>query len=398
MSLLKPVATLGNAPKRSRLPAIVLSFAAGCLTGLGAGWFIWTGGRQAVAEEDRARQTPAVTTDSPEKGSQATSSLAGAGEAPVSPAAPVPAQAETTKQGGNVGPETLPKTEIMQHGEKALHLEIRGSMYDTLARNLERRTADVLSAQLGRILIWWLDMRRDLLAGDELWVLYSAGDGGADQIRVLAVEYKSGKLGRTMRAYFFKPAGQRYGRFYDEHGVEVEARLRNSPLKEYEQVTARLSLTGRRHKGIDFKTETGTPVYSPYSARVLRKNFHTRLNGNCLSLQYLESGRVALLLHLDRIAPSVRPGTVVEAGALIAYSGNTGRSYAPHLHYELHAPNGRLLDPFTAEPTYRRRLGGDDLARFKQLVARYRKKLSAAPAAGRQAVIQGERTQTRKGM
>jgi len=108
----------------------------------------------------------------------------------------------------------------------------------------------------------------------------------------------------------------------------------------------------------------GTDVKSPYRAQVVRRNWATRLNGNCLELYYPESGRSALFLHLDSIEPTMRPGARVEVGQVIARSGNTGRSTAPHLHYELHAPGGRLLDPFQAEETWRRQLEGKEREAF----------------------------------
>ena len=233
-----------------------------------------------------------------------------------------------------------------------------------LARRLPGRRADVLNAHLGRILVWWLDLRRDVARGDLLQVLYHPSQD-INEFRILALRYRSSKRGFDRRAFFFKPAAARYGRYYDEEGREVEARLTHSPIEEYEQITERMNLAGRRHHGVDFKADEGTPVVSPYRARVMRVNFHTRMNGNCLDLRYLQSGRRALYLHLSQIAPGIRPGVIVEAGQRVALSGNTGRSFAPHLHYELHSPRGRLLDPFLAEPTIHRALTGADLEAFK---------------------------------
>ena len=39
--------------------------------------------------------------------------------------------------------------------------------------------------------------------------------------------------------------------------------------------------------------------------------------------------------HLSRFAPGIHPGTRVHQGQVVAYSGNTGMSTGPHLHYEI---------------------------------------------------------------
>jgi hypothetical protein len=51
-----------------------------------------------------------------------------------------------------------------------------------------------------------------------------------------------------------------------------------------------------------------------------------------------------------RLAPGITVGSKVKAGQFIAYMGDSGdaESTQPHLHFELHTPNGTPIDPYTS--------------------------------------------------
>jgi murein DD-endopeptidase MepM/ murein hydrolase activator NlpD len=109
---------------------------------------------------------------------------------------------------------------------------------------------------------------------------------------------------------------------------------------------------------------------------VARKNWHFRGNGNSLDLREVGGrGVTALYLHLAE-PPSVAVGARVASGQVVARSGNTGRSFAPHLHFQV-MQAGKVLDPFTALPTQRRKLAARDQAPFAAEVARLDRLLGA---------------------
>ena len=64
-------------------------------------------------------------------------------------------------------------------------------------------------------------------------------------------------------------------------------------------------------------------------------------------------------------------------GQVIAQSGNTGRSFAPHLHYQLQLGNGQLLDPYESHATTRRSLESKAMAKFEAESARLKTQLGA---------------------
>lgn len=223
---------------------------------------------------------------------------------------------------------------------------------------------------MNRILVWSMQVSRDGRKGDKLEVLYelptaqpsevaAVGDAGpaVKEPVVLALRYGSQKLGRLITAYRFKPEGAPFARYYTSDGVEVEEHLVESPISDYEQVTSLLR-DGRRHKGVDFKTPVGTPVRSPFDGQITRRNWHFSANGNCIEIVDAKTGRHAIFLHLEAVPKEMQAGRSVRRGEVVARSGNSGHSTAPHLHYQLEAPDGRILDPFAVLATKKVSLEG----------------------------------------
>ena len=73
--------------------------------------------------------------------------------------------------------------------------------------------------------------------------------------------------------------------------------------------------------------------------------------------------------HMSRFAKGIRPGVRVTQGQIIAYVGSTGRSTGPHLHYEV-IQNGRRVNPRTIKASTGENLSGNNLTKFKKLIAR----------------------------
>jgi murein DD-endopeptidase MepM/ murein hydrolase activator NlpD len=100
--------------------------------------------------------------------------------------------------------------------------------------------------------------------------------------------------------------------------------------------------TGRRqfHKGIDISAPTGTPVYATADGVVMTARVMGNF-GNVIKVDH-GYGYVSIYGHLDEI--HVRRGQRVSQGEVIGTIGNTGRSTASHLHYEIRL-QGRPVDP-----------------------------------------------------
>jgi murein DD-endopeptidase MepM/ murein hydrolase activator NlpD len=249
---------------------------------------------------------------------------------------------------------------------------LSGSLEQSIAAALppaERRLAQELTAVVNRLLVWDFQVNRDGRKGDRLEVLWTPPRPAAPGVPVFgepvveAVRYASSKLGTVLSAYRFQPEGERWPRYWRADGTELEARLLDGPIGDYEQVTSLLR-DGRRHKGVDFKTPVGTPVFATFDGVIERRNWNFAGNGNCLDVRDPATGRHAIYLHLDVVSKEMNPGRRVKRGEVIAASGNSGRSYAPHLHYQLEDAAGRVLDPYEVHRVERRTLAATQRASF----------------------------------
>jgi len=90
------------------------------------------------------------------------------------------------------------------------------------------------------------------------------------------------------------------------------------------------------HRGIDIAVPVGTPVRATRKGKVVFAGDH-RGHGSTVIVEH-DNGDRTLYGHNSNI--KVHPGELVESGTVVAFSGNTGRSTGPHVHFE-RLPCGR---------------------------------------------------------
>lgn len=95
------------------------------------------------------------------------------------------------------------------------------------------------------------------------------------------------------------------------------------------------------HKGMDFSAKSGTPIYATGDGIVKKADAKVSGFGNHIEINH-GYGYLTLYAHLSKY--KVRAGQKVKRGDIIGYVGSTGRSEAPHLHYEVHK-NGEVVNP-----------------------------------------------------
>ena len=88
----------------------------------------------------------------------------------------------------------------------------------------------------------------------------------------------------------------------------------------------------RFHQGQDITVKSGTSIHSPADG-IVKRAYYAGGFGNHIKLDH-GNGYTTLFAHLSKI--KVKHGQKVKKGEVIGLTGNTGRSTAPHLHYEIH--------------------------------------------------------------
>ncbi|CCK27996.1 peptidase [Streptomyces davaonensis JCM 4913] len=94
------------------------------------------------------------------------------------------------------------------------------------------------------------------------------------------------------------------------------------------------------HSGIDFPVSYGTTVMAATDGTV-RTQWNSAY-GNMMIVTAMD-GTETWYCHLSTY--QVASGTTVKAGDPIAYSGNSGNSTGPHLHFEVRPGGGSAIDP-----------------------------------------------------
>ncbi len=97
---------------------------------------------------------------------------------------------------------------------------------------------------------------------------------------------------------------------------------------------------GRLHEGIDIAVPSGTPVHASASGTVIVAGWV----GGYGNLVVIDHGNGLATAYGHNTSVAVGVGQSVAQGQVISYSGSTGHSTGPHVHFEVRI-NGSAVDP-----------------------------------------------------
>lgn len=96
----------------------------------------------------------------------------------------------------------------------------------------------------------------------------------------------------------------------------------------------------KQHKGLDISAPTGTPVVAAGDGKVIfagsvdpNVDHFRSMMGNYVVIEHGKTGYTTIYAHLSKI--DVKAGQAVKTGEKIGAVGTSGRSTAPHLHYQV---------------------------------------------------------------
>lgn len=208
---------------------------------------------------------------------------------------------------------------------------------------LDRQERANVVYSLAEVFSYSVDFSRDLQPGDNFAAVVERRTSEEGETRfgqILAGELTV--AGKPIAAFRYEN-GPAAG-FYDADGKSLRRAFLVAPV-EFRHISSGFSrarfhpvLGGfRKHEGIDFAANRGTPVRAAADGVVLRAGY-TGGYGKLIELRHL-NGITTRYGHLSVIGPAVRPGARVSQGAFIGRVGSTGLSTAPHLHYEFRVNN-----------------------------------------------------------
>ena len=250
-----------------------------------------------------------------------------------------------------------------------VELEVATSLYDAALASHEDPT---IALALADVFAWDIDFYLDVRKGDRVRCLVEKVLARGRLLRygeVMAAEYRGEAVG-TKRVFRWQlPDGS--WSYFQEDGTSARKAFLKSPLK-FAHVTSGFGSRFhpvlqyvRAHQGVDYAAAVGTPVWSVADGTVTRAG-NTGDGGNTVCVRH-RNGFETCYLHLSGYGQGVKTGARVSQKQVIGYSGNTGLTTGPHLHFAMKR-NGSFVNPLNQKFPRNEPVPSKLLAQFREAV------------------------------
>jgi murein DD-endopeptidase MepM/ murein hydrolase activator NlpD len=237
---------------------------------------------------------------------------------------------------------------ISIQGEFAASLgqSLQEALPDSLLSDHERH---VMAWDLAGLLRWDVDFARGLDKGDRYNIVFERflnDEGEVRYGRLLGAELSVD--GRAVSIYAFDAPDGRIV-YFDGDGRSLERSYLSAPV-DFQRISSGFSASRlhpvlhrwRKHEGIDYAADTGTPVRAIADGVIVRAGWAGGY-GRLVEIRHA-NGTVTRYGHLSAFTKGLAPRMQVTQGMIIGAVGSSGLATGPHLHFELRV-NGVATDP-----------------------------------------------------
>ena len=228
---------------------------------------------------------------------------------------------------------------------------------------------DVMT-EMYKLFSYKVDFQRDLHPGDSFEVYYDYYYTPEGQpAKKGNISYAVMRLGgKEIALYRYQADPNSPAEYFDPKGESAKGMLMKTPV-DGARVTSGFGMRfhpvlgySRMHKGIDFGVPVGTPVMAAGAGTVAFRGWENGY-GNFVLVNH-GNGYSTAYGHLSRFASGLHIGSHVSQAQVIAFSGNTGMTTGPHLHYEIRI-NNQQVNPLKVKMAQGRKLAGAELRAFQ---------------------------------
>lgn len=249
---------------------------------------------------------------------------------------------------------------------------IRRNLYED---GLDAGIPPQILSEMIYLLSFNVDFQREIHQGDIFKVSYvvlkDQEDRTVDYGDILYLGFWQDGVSKIQSYRFLNSKNQKD--YYNPKGQSIQKFLLRTPTDG-----ARLSFSfGRKkhpiygytyiHKGLDFATPPGTPIYAAGDGRIIYRGY-TGGYGYHIIIRN-RNHYSTLYAHMSRFGP-YRRGDWVSQRDVIGYIGATGLVTGPHLHYEVRY-RGRPINPASLALPGKKYLTGARLALLRSLIKLY---------------------------